>query len=311
MDKGEQLYQMALQHLEAGKLDLYRATLLMAAKADNDAALGLVGKDEMLGNGFEYNPEEGFKKLEKSYAILDNTAVLADIAYARFRGIGTKYDPAKAVEDAEHAFKVSSGKSGGYVLGLAYWEGRGVKRDQIKALNIWKQGSELGDIGAFGMLNVEYALANEGVNKVLGTQIKPVEAAKALQGKSFLYFPYIYGKMSLMCEKGVGFSFDPGTVIYIARMGEEGHDPYSLYRVGLCYEKGYGVSLDLTKALSYYTKAMNLHCVDAYLKLAEIYGTDRYGLKPNRSLALGALEKAKTVASYSDLKVIEEVASKL
>lgn len=68
-------------------------------------------------------------------------------------------------------------------------------------------------------------------------------------------------------------------------------DDYAMYRIGLLYEKGKGVTIDYKTALEWYQKAADLENERAMYRIGLFY-EDGYGVKQNKTLAYEWYQRA-------------------
>ena len=80
-----------------------------------------------------------------------------------------------------------------------------------------------------------------------------------------------------LCKKGVDY-YDKAqddndykkALVYLNKAAEAGH-PKAMYYLGLCYEEGSGVEVDLEKSFNWYSKAAKENYIDAQLSLGYFY----------------------------------------
>lgn len=122
------------------------------------------------------------------------------------------------------------------LLGVMYDFGNGVPKDRSRAVELYRKAAEQG----FG--EAEFYLAEKTQN--------PAEAAGWYLKAAEHGFVQAMGKLATRYESvGAGLPYDKAKATYWWRQAAEGGDTGAQWRLGLMYEQGIGVPVDLVQSL--------------------------------------------------------------
>ncbi|CAH1266986.1 KIAA0141 [Branchiostoma lanceolatum] len=204
--------------------------------------------------------------------------------------------------DIRHAvdmFRIASAAGSAkaqYNLGVCYEQGRGVDRDLSKAAELYQQSAEQGHGRAQYNLATLYLHGGGGLqqdtHKALGL-LQQAAAQGVQQAQSYL---------------GVYWTMEPHRDMFTASQhfasaAQQKHES-SQYHLGVCYERGWGVERDLTRAVELYMSAAAAGHTQAAHNLAVLQGgaTGDAGFQERSHKMVSALEdKAETSSQVIQL----------
>jgi len=201
----------------------------------------------------------------------------------------------KSAADMGHAQALNN-------LGLAYSEGDGVPKSPEEALMLWKKSADLGYVQ--GMLNYASTIergGESGAKTAVEWYKIAAERERSPTGARYLAEAYTVGKggLSQDYEEGIKWFLRAGdlgdtkclvkaallyqalnrnaeSIRLLSRASKLGEID-ALYEVGRAYERGVGVSADITKAMKYYGmagKSGHEQALQRYKEVKEQFGQE-------------------------------------
>lgn len=232
-------------------------------------------------------PEENFEMAKTYYeACGDNAYAKINLALLYFDGDGVAEDKEKAsvmfqevidqgyvegylgsacVASAEENYekaledfnKVLEGKEQAYIayalteLGNMYYGGTGVEQDYAKALELWEEGSSLGQ--PVSMYDCAWLYQNG-----YGVEQDYAKAIEMYLMSAKLGCADAYNELGWLYQNGEGVEQDYAKAFEYYKLCADSGIASGMTNVGWFYENGLGVEQDYEKALEYYDKGAEL-----------------------------------------------------
>ena len=110
-------------------------------------------------------------------------------------------------------------------------------------------------------------------------------------------YGYAQNDLGLLYEKGLGVELDLKSFIYF-KLSADQNNPQGLYNLAFFYSKGLAVNKNLKKATELYQKSSDLGNIEATFNLSLIYQNDLgtlENLKGNGTSKIGSSKRAFTI----------------
>ncbi|XP_048459791.1 death ligand signal enhancer isoform X2 [Rhincodon typus] len=223
------------------------------------------------------NPEEILNQATSNLQGAANSSVSSILNI-----IGLKNMKAKDYDMAFSYFMVAANQGyskAQYNVGVCYELGKGTVKDIKKAALYYSYAAAQGhNMAQFRW--AQYLLHVKPEKQTRDTQEAVGQLEKAAKS----------GLKEAQAYLGVFFTKEPHKDLYQAArylmMASESGDPASHYNLGICYEKGWGVMMDLRQAAELYQKAAALEHADAQCALGVLYQQGLGGLPVSFSKAI-------------------------
>lgn len=246
---------------------------LKAAKAGYASAMGKVGYMYMEGIYADDDPVLGLKWVEKGISLKDPYCIYT-LGKCYEEGTGLDEDINKALQWYEKAAEFGSIEAMNE-LGMQYYEGGYVDKDVNKAIMWYKKAADLGDTEAMKKLASLYSDEDKEEESVAWYK----KAAEK-------------GDTEAMISLGLHFGYSqPDQAIIWFRKAAELGNAEGCYFLGDFYQGGLAVEKDVSKAIYWYKKALEINPDEEVAK---------------RSLEKLGIPTEKLIESYRAKKVAEK-----
>lgn len=228
-----------------------------AAEQGNHFAQNSLGFSYLKGNGVAKNATEAVKwfrkAAEQGYA---KSQCQLGFCYARGEGV------AKDMNESLMWFRKAAEQGDGaacYEIGQLYQKGLGRKADMSKAAEWYRKGAELGDSSSSMEFGLRYLYGDSDLTP------KDYKKAMELFQKSIKIDrrPWAYYCAGLVYYYGTDGVPDYKKAIELFKEASARGVEKADYFLGICYEKGQGVSKDPKEAVKWYRKAAEQGHIDA------------------------------------------------
>jgi len=233
----------------------------IAADHDMSEAQSVVGEWYCLGYVVEENAKLGVEYLKKAME-QGITRAKMKLGECYLNGDGVKRDRYLARKYFKEAAEKGDLKALHH-LGCCFLHGFGGVQNPKIAFKIFKRLSTMGDLDATAQLATCYLLGT-------GTEQKPEVACDMFHdmlSRGDLHQAAIYNYAACLV-KGMGVRVDRTKAFNLLSRYESLEDARILYILGVCYEKGFGTTIDLKMAVQYFEAAAAGGEVEAQLAFA-------------------------------------------
>jgi TPR repeat protein len=186
-------------------------------------------------------------------------------------GIGGPVDAALAMESYGHLAELGESE-GAFRLGQLYRAGKLIPSDVLSAISYYKMAAQSGHEGARDALADIRASAERiyGNARILAERGETVAAGEAYRAAALLGHAGAAYALGDALEKTAKNNKERKEVFTYYRTAAEGGHGDGVYRLALCYSRGYGVARDFALASELLSVAARRHCKGAEEELAAI-----------------------------------------
>lgn len=230
-------------------MNLAKENYKIAMEAGNRDAFTRLGYIQIVENKTERHVKNGFSYLEKALNLGDKNALLV-LGEIYLKGITVPKDINKAKFYYEKGIQLEMKEAYGLLAHIELFNNESIVIDYKKIKELATEGSKLKDGNSSKILG--YLYHNKfGVRKnermAEKYYLKAIDEGELLDNLVYWYLGnlYFYGGKRVQNNEKALKNYLIATEFYEA----------SAYEVGIIYEKGYGVDIDLEKAKEYYKKA--------------------------------------------------------
>ena len=233
-------------------MNLAKESYKKAMEEDNRDAYTRLGFIQIKENKTERHVKNGFSYLEKALNMGDKNALL-DLGEIYLKGITVPRDMNKAKEYYQKGMELNIKEAYGLLSHIELFNSESIVIDYKSIKEIVTKGSKLNDGNSSKILGYLYQNAL-GVkkNERLAEKyyLKAIDEGELVDNLVYWYLGnlYFYGSKRVQNNEKALTNY----------LISSQYNAASAYEVGLIYENGYGVDIDLDKAKEYYLKAKEL-----------------------------------------------------
>ncbi len=235
-------------------------------------AMELGDCDQLLQYAFEYleGSDDLKQDKEEAFRIFTRCAENGDmegmeeVAFCYLNAEGTDKDQDKGIEWFEKAAKLGSQKGFGNLRDL-YCDKYGEQSGEQKWFDLLNEVADDGYFSAMVILANCY-LDGDGVEQDISKGMSFLD--RAVEGE---YGDACVSKGLYLFRGEYGLTEDMKEGIRLWEIAADQDNPVACHNLGVCYKEGDGVEQDSTRAIDYFTRAMELGYTDAILQLGYMY----------------------------------------
>lgn len=215
-------------------------------------------------------------------------------------GLGVEKNYTKAANYYKEAIRLENGL--GYAaLGWMYETGKGVQLDKLKAAEYYRQGMERGNYLAMSRLALLYQLGQGGLPR------DEKKAAELYMQAIDHGEPLSMTRLSLMYNRGEGgLPIDHARGLALLRESVRYNLPASYAYMGFVYENGWEVKQDYNEAVKWYEKAEKLDAPFGIFRLGMLY-KDGLGVSRDRRKAKELIRRAADMGLEQAVRVLDRM----
>lgn len=233
-------------------LNMAKENYKKAMEEGNRDAYTRLGYIQVFENKTERHLKNGFLYMEKALQMGDKNALLS-LGEIYLRGISVPKDINKAKEYYQKGIDAKIKEAYGLLAHIELFNSSSIVIDYKRIKELAQTGSKMGDGNSSKIMGYLYH-NGLGVKKnernAEKYYLKAIEEGDLLDNLVYWYLGnlYFYGSKRVQNNAKALDNYLIAAQYYEA----------SAYEVGIIYEKGYGVDIDLEKAKEYYKKASNM-----------------------------------------------------
>lgn len=211
-----------------------------------------LGNIQIIENKTERHVKNGIEYLERAWTLGDKNAILS-LGNIYLNGITVPKDLEKAKFYYSAGIRSKIPEAFGYMLHILVYMNTGLTVNYEEINKIAEEGSELGDGNSSKIMGYLYQ-NGYGIEKSEGKAekyyLKAIEQGKLIDNLVYWYLGnlYFYGTKRIQNNEKALENYLVASEYY----------PASAYEIGIIFENGYGVDVDLEKAKEYYKKASSV-----------------------------------------------------